>query len=96
MIGTVVPGLVATTIATSASLSFTGRPLNSTMTSPGSMPALAAGRPVALAEERAVRVRQAERLRDLLRERIDGDFDADDAARDLADAKLRQQIADAC
>ena len=38
------PGLVLTTIATSASLSFTGLPLNSTTTSPGMMPALSAGR----------------------------------------------------
>jgi len=39
----VVPGFVLTTIATSASLSLTGLPLNSTTTSPGSMPALLAG-----------------------------------------------------
>ena len=41
--GTLVPGLVLTTIATSESLSFTGLPSNSTTTSPGSMPALSAG-----------------------------------------------------
>ena len=43
--GTVVPGLVATTVATSSSRFFTGLPLNSRMTSPGSMPAFAAGLP---------------------------------------------------
>ena len=41
--GTVVPGLVLTTIATSASLSLTGLPLNSTIDVAGLMPALAAG-----------------------------------------------------
>ncbi len=41
--GTVVPGFVETTRLTSASLSATGRPLNSRMTSPGSRPARAAG-----------------------------------------------------
>ena len=62
-IGTLVPGLVLTTIATSESLSLTGLPLNSTTTSPGSMPALSAG-PLGLtvADQRAVGVRQAERL----------------------------------
>ena len=39
--GTVVPGLVPTTIFTSSSLEEIGRPLYSMMTSPGSMPALA-------------------------------------------------------
>ena len=41
--GTVVPGLVATTISTSVRSFPTGRPLNSVTTSPGSRPAFAAG-----------------------------------------------------
>src|SRR5438552_1558347 len=43
--GTVVPGFVATTILTRSSLFCTGRPLYSTMTSPGSTPALDAAAP---------------------------------------------------
>src|SRR2546428_136662 len=45
LIGTEVPGLVAITIFTSSSWVAMGRPLYSVMTSPGSMPAFAAGPP---------------------------------------------------
>ena len=43
--GTLVPGLVATTILTSSSLLPTGRPLYWTITSPGSTPAFSAAPP---------------------------------------------------
>ena len=75
------PGLVATTVATSSSRFFTGLPLNSRMMSPGSMPALAAGWPLRdRADQRAAAFLQAE-----LGERVGRNrrhADADDAARD--------------
>ena len=70
LIGTVVPGLVATTILTSSSLLFTGRPLNWTMTSPGSMPAFAAAPPAGTCATSAPRaLLQAEVLERLARNR---------------------------
>ena len=66
------PGLVAATICGSSSRLFTGLPLNSTMMSPGSMPAFAAGPALAtVRDERAAAILQAE-----LGERVGGTGDA--------------------
>ena len=76
MTGTVVPGLVATTIETSESLSVTGRPLNSTMTSPRLQAGLGrrAARSTTVETSAPFAVRQAEGLRHLLRQRIGADL----------------------
>ena len=86
------PGFVAMTVLTRSSDFATGWPLNSTMTSPGSMPALSAAPPGATVDTMA----PAARLEAEVRERfaVDRrDRDADAPAHDLALSELRQQLA---
>ncbi len=92
--GTVAPGLVATTISTSARSLPTARPLNSVTTSPGSRPAFAAGPFGATVDTTApLAVLQAHRLGLRRADRRALDRHADHAARDLAGPQLRQQLA---
>ena len=91
--GTVVPGFVAVTICTSSSLFFTGLPLKARITSPGSRPALSAALPsVTVLTSAPVRSFSPSSSSGVAIDRPDADADA--AARDLAGAQLRQQLAD--
>ena len=81
-------------MATSSSVFFTGLPLNSRMMSPGSMPALAAGCPRVTVPTSAPR-RSFKPKSASASSGIGCTLHADHAARDLAGAQLRNQLAHA-
>ena len=80
---TVASGAIAPIFLARSRASFTSLPLTAVMTSPASMPALAAGLSgLRLRDQRALRLLQAEAVGDVLRHRLD--LHADPAARHRA------------